>query len=154
MIPLQHIHPMVVHFPIVLLITAVLLDVVIVARGGNLALRQCLPLVSSAALSLGALTAALAATFGGLAADKAVAAGFPEAVFDTHETLGLTTMWIFLVLAALRLFATWRGLSLSGPRGWTLALAGVAGLGVLIVTAYFGGDLVYGLGVNVTPVKP
>lgn len=110
--------------------------------------------MATATLSLGALSAAVTAAFGGLAAGKAVAAGFPEAVFETHETLGLTTMWIFLVLAALRLLATWRGFSLSGSRGWTLALAGVAGIGVLIVTAYFGGDLVYGLGVNVTPVKP
>ena len=154
MIPLQHIHPMVVHFPIVLLMAAALLDIAIVARGGNLALRQCLPLASTAILSLGAISAVVAATFGDLAADRAMAAGFPESAFEIHETLGLTTMAIFLVLAALRLAATWRGFSLSGPRGWTFALAGVLGLGVLIATAYFGGGLVYGLGVNVAPVKP
>lgn len=154
MIPLQHIHPMIVHFPIVLLMIAVIADLFIMARGGDLAVRECLPLVSTATLVLGAAAAATAVAFGELAADIATSAGFKSGPIEFHETLGLTTMWIFAVLAGVRLLTVWKGVPLSGRIGWTSALAGVAGLGVLIATAYFGGNLVYDLGVNVLPVKP
>jgi uncharacterized membrane protein len=63
-------------------------------------------------------------------------------------------MWIFIALAAVRLAALWRRVPLAGWRGRGLALASVAGVCLLLTTAYFGGALVYDLGVNVASVKP
>jgi len=63
-------------------------------------------------------------------------------------------MWFFLVYAGLYLLAWWRRFPLAGGRGWIWFLVSVAGVALVIVTAYFGGDLVYRLGVNVAPVTP
>jgi uncharacterized membrane protein len=58
-------------------------------------------------------------------------------------------MWVFLGIAALQLLAWWRRVPLSGGRGWAMVGLGAVGVVLVIVTAYFGGDLVYNLGVNV-----
>jgi uncharacterized membrane protein len=154
MIDLSHIHPMLVHFPIVLLMLAAVLDCAVVARGGDLAAHQYLARSAAAVLCLGALAAAAAAIFGDMALDHAVDLGFPEAPLERHGDLGVITMWIFLGLAAVRLLAMWRHVSLAGWRGGALAAASVAGVAFLLTTAYFGGELVYQIGVNVASVKP
>jgi uncharacterized membrane protein len=48
----------------------------------------------------------------------------------------------------------WRGRSLVGAKAVMIFVATLVGLGFLIATAYHGGQLVYEIGVNVTPVKP
>lgn len=154
MISIEHVHPMVVHFPIVLFLLVLAMDIVIVARGGDLAGRDCLANTALSALVLGAIAAAVAATFGDMAFDIARAKGFPAAPLDRHADLGYTTMWFFIVFAAARLLAWWRRVPLRGGRGWAVALVGVVGVALLITTAYFGGELVYELGVNVAAVKP
>jgi uncharacterized membrane protein len=154
MIDLSHIHPMLVHFPIVLLMLAAALDIGVVLRGGDLGAGQFMARAAAWALGLGALAAAAAAIFGDVALDHALARGFPTAPLEQHGDLGMTTMWIFIVLAALRLAARWRHIPLAGWRGRGLALASVGGMCLLLATAYFGGALVYDIGVNVASVKP
>lgn len=154
MIDVAHIHPMLVHFPIVLFILGVALEFVVMIRNGDLSPRDCPSRVALATLLLGTLAAIAAAIFGDMALDKAVALGFPKAPLEEHEALGLTTMWIFIGLCAVQLLALWRRVALPGWRGWTLTVLGLAGVGVLLVAAYHGGELVYALGVNVAPVKP
>lgn len=154
MIDLAHIHPMLVHFPIVLFLAAVVLDIVMLARGGDLSEGVCLAAVALGALLVGSLFAIAAAIFGDIALDKATASGFPKAPLEVHQDLGLTTMWFFVILAALRAFAWWRHVSLKGGRGWVVGALGVIGVGILLAAAYHGGGLVYELGVNVVPVKP
>jgi len=150
----QYIHPMLVHFPIVLLLLAVALDVVIVGRGGDLAARRCVSGTALAMLVLGAVAAAVAAMFGDMALDVARAHGFPAPPLERHADLGITTMVFFSVLALARLFAWWRRIPLAGGRGWGLVVLGLVGVGILITTAWFGGELVYHIGVNVEPVTP
>lgn len=154
MIDLTHIHPMLVHFPIVLFLTALSLDLTILARGQNLAARQCLPMMAMVVLGAGILVAALAAAFGDLALDAAVAKGFPQGPLERHEAFGMATLWIFLGLGALRFIASWRGVSLAGWRGGLYLALSLGAVGVLLTAAYFGGQLVYDLGVNVLPVHP
>jgi hypothetical protein len=48
MIDLSHIHPMLVHFPLVFFITAAVIFLVLAGRRGNLAARECLPLAGAA----------------------------------------------------------------------------------------------------------
>ena len=106
------------------------------------------------ALVLAVLGAIAAASFGDIAFDKALELGFDKAALEQHEELGFSTLWVLLGLAAWQLLARWRGLRLSGGAGWVFFLAALVGAGVLLTTAYFGGDLVYRLGVNVTAVHP
>jgi uncharacterized membrane protein len=154
MISIALIHPMLVHFPIVLLITAVTLDIIVLLIKKDLTGRQCLPLVALSALLLGTLSAGLAAIFGDIALDKAVSLGFPTGPLETHETLALITIAVFSLHCLLRLLALWRRYPLRGLSGWISTLPGMVGLVLLIATAYYGGELVYHLGVNVAAVTP
>jgi uncharacterized membrane protein len=154
MIDIAHVHPMLVHFPIVLLMFGVGLDFLALARGADLSGAECLPRVAASALILGTVAAAAAAVFGDIALDKAVDLGFPKAPLEHHEALGLTTLWIFVALSALRILAYWKGFRLRGGRGVVLAVLGLCGVGVLLFAAYAGGKLVYEIGVNVAAVKP
>ena len=154
MLKITHIHPMLVHFPIVLLLCAVLVDFFVLTKKGNLAGKECWSIVAMAAMVLGVVAAVLAAVFGDIALDAAVDLGFSEERLEEHEELGLTTLYMFLVLALVRVIAYWRNIQISGTRAWIFAIIGLVGVGVLFSAAYHGGGLVYELGVNVTPVKP
>jgi len=154
MIDITHVHPMLVHFPIVLFLAAVALQAGVLARGGDLAAPDCLPRIALAALLVGTLVAAVAAWFGDVALEHAVDLGFPKGELEEHEELGFATLWMFVVISALHILARWRGMALEGGKGWILAGAGLAGVVVMIIAAAHGGELVYELGVNVKPVTP
>ena len=154
MVSIALIHPMLVHFPIVLLTTAVVMDIIVLLIKKDLADRQCLALIALSALLLGILSAGVAAIFGDLALDKAVSLGFPDGPLETHETLALITIAVFSFHGLLRILAVWRRYPLRGIIGWISALPGMVGGVLLITAAYYGGELVYHLGVNVAPVFP
>lgn len=154
MIKLEHIHPMLVHFPIVLLLLAVLIDFLVLTRNDDLAASNCLPSSGFYVLLLAAVAAIAAAVFGDIALDKAVELGFDKAALEEHEELGLATMWVMLGLAGWQLLARWRHMRLSGAIGWLFFAAALAGSGLLLAAAWHGGELVYGLGVNVSTVQP
>lgn len=154
MISIAMVHPMLVHFPIVLLITACSLDIIVLLIKKDLANRQCLPLVALSALLLGTMSAGIAAIFGDIALDKAISLGFPRGPLETHETLALITIAVFSVHCLLRLLALWRRIPLRGRIGWISALPGMVGVVLLIFTAYYGGELVYHYGVNVATALP
>ena len=148
MITLDHIHPMLVHFPLVLLPLAVVLDLVAHARGDQG--RRGFAALATAAYVGGAAAAGLAAMFGDVAVDIAIGKGFPAGLFETHEDLAIATTVLFSAVAAVRLVTLWRGLG----RGFVRATTGLAALGVvlLLAVAYEGGALVYDHGVNVAAV--
>ena len=154
MIDLIHIHPMIVHFPIVLFLLGSALELVALARGGDLARRACLANTALVAVILAAAAAAVAAFFGDIAFDHAVGLGFPRAPLERHADFGYTTMWFLIAYAALYLLAWWRGWRLAGGRGWAWFAVSLAGVVLVLTTAYFGGDLVYRIGVNVAHVTP
>lgn len=154
MIDIAHVHPMLVHFPIVLFLVAIAIDFVVLLRKGGLASRDCLPTVGLGALLLAVLAAIAATTFGDIALDKAVALGFDKAALERHEELGFTTLWILIALAVWQTFSRWRGMRMSASTGWVFFTVSLVGAGVLLTAAYFGGELVYSLGVNVAPVRP
>jgi uncharacterized membrane protein len=154
MIDLAHIHPMLVHFPLVLLPIAVLLDWVVLLKGGDLASRKGLSLISASAWGLAAAISILVVVFGDVAFDAALDKGFPKPPLEEHEEFGMTTFWIIAGLAVVRLLAMWRGISLRGLRGYGMGVGGVVLVALLITTAFYGGELVYSLGVNVDAVKP
>ena len=121
--------------PAALLLVAVLFDL-----ASALARRPALRVVGFATMLAGAVGGVLA-VISGLQAEEHIAHG--EAVhriMETHETLALTTLGIFAVLALWRVFREKR---MGGAeRGVSLALS-LIGLGVLIATAALGGRMVF-----------
>jgi uncharacterized membrane protein len=154
MIPLEHIHPMLVHFPIVLFFGALALDLLAAVTGRDLTQRSVLPGLALIVLWLGVAAAAVTAFFGDAALDIAASRGFPDAALEAHEGLGWTTLFVFLAIAVLRALAWWRRIPLGGARAWLATAMTLAGVVVLTMTAYRGGELVYQLGVNVAAIKP
>lgn len=154
MIDLAHIHPMVVHFPIVLLLTGVVIDIASLARGQDLGARSGLPAVATGALVVAAASAVAAVIFGDIALDAALSKGFPAGPLERHEEVGFIVLGLLLALASMRALAMWQRFALTGLRGIFAALADLTGAAVIIVAAFYGGELVYQLGVNVAPVTP
>jgi len=154
MIDLAHIHPMLVHFPIVLFLAGAAIEFIVLLRGQDLAAHECLPNVAVWTIVLAALAAIVTAIFGDMALEHAAQIGFPTDPMETHEGMGFTTMWFFIVYGGLYLLSWWRRFPLSGARGWVWFLLGLVGVVLVLVTAYFGGELVYRIGVNVAPVTP
>ena len=154
MINITHVHPMLVHFPIVLLLLAAVALTLVLFRGENLTGRDCLALAGRVALLAGTAFALLAAFFGDIALDAAVAKGFPEIPLEHHEEFAVLTISVFTALSLTMLFAMWKKIALNRTSGWLFLTVVAAGLGLLIVTAYLGGHLVYDLGVNVQGIAP
>ena|SRR5215218_446247 len=121
--------------PTALLLTAVLFDVLALATRRD-AFRQA----SFWTLIVGAVGGA-AAVISGLQAEEHIAHGEAvHRVMETHETLGLITLGVFGVLALWRLTRDRR----MGKGERTLGvIASVAGVGVLVATAVYGGRLVF-----------
>ncbi|MBZ9676178.1 DUF2231 domain-containing protein [Mesorhizobium sp. ES1-1] len=149
MIPIQHIHPMLVHFPIVLIYALAVIDVVALARGQAVTRRSGAGTISTfVALAAGAFAIATW-FFGGLALDHAEAAGFSSEIAEIHESLGGITAVAFLIWGVVRL-ALWVRNRELGPASIAVPMIEIAGAVLVTTTAYYGGLLVYDLGVNVS----
>ena len=142
-------HPILVHFPIALLPTAILFEAL-----GALWGRDFFRPVATWLLGLG-LLGGIVATLAGLWNEEAVvAAGVPETAIDRHESLAFLTLAVFTVLLAMRWLRGRRWIPEHPAVFFSIALVG---LGLLGATGYFGGDLVYRYGTGVeraTPTTP
>lgn len=135
-------HPMLVHFPIALLMTSVLFDAV-----GAWLTRESLREAALWGLVLGLLAGVAAFAAGDMAAEAAERAGVPESLIETHEHLAGATLGVFGALLAWRLLLRNR----FSPRTQIAYLmVAIVGLGLLSATGHYGGSLVYehGVGVN------
>lgn len=147
-------HPLIVHFPIALLLVAPLFVIV----GAALNSRRGRPFLIAALvlMALGTLGTAVAVSTGEAAGELADRGGQVEAVLEHHEELAETTRTVFLALTAVfasvlfvpRLFR--RELARS-PQALLLTIFLVAyGAGAVLLanTAHNGGRLVHELGVQ------
>ncbi len=136
-------HPMLVHFPIALLITSVLFDAV-----GAMWKRETFREGALWLLVLGLAGGVAAAVAGDMAEEMAEKAGIAESLIETHETLAFATLGLFGLLMVWRL---WLRNHFTRSTMTAYFLAAAIGLGLLSATGHFGGDLVYehGAGVNV-----
>ena len=136
-------HPMIVHFPIALLITSVLFD-----AASHIFKREALRDGALWLLVLGLIGGIAAAIAGDWAEEAAEKAGIAESLIETHESLAFVTLGIFGVLFLWRIFMRNQ---FSGQLLAIYLLVATIGVGTLSATGYYGGDLVYehGAGVNV-----
>jgi len=139
-------HPILVHFPIALLPTAIFFEAL-----GALLDRDFFRPAATWLLGLG-LLGGIVATLAGLWNEEAVvAAGVPETAIDRHESLAFLTLAVFTVLLAMRWLRGRRWIPEHPAVFFSIGLVGLALLGA---TGYFGGDLVYRYGAGVERAAP
>lgn len=147
--PLEHVHPMIVHFPIVLVLLALAADLWWLVRGRAASSPLVRLRTGTVLMALGAVAAVAAFLFGDMAYDIAINKGVSVATLEDHEGWGSATMVAFVLAGLVRLGLWWRGLD-ERPAAIALAIVLTATVAAMvIVTAWFGGHLVYDLGVNV-----
>lgn len=149
MIQAQHIHPLIVHFPIVLICLMVALDWIASLRGVSVTGRNPAANASVALAVIAGLAALVAYYFGGVALDYAEAGGFHSDIAEIHEGLGETTAMLLAGWALVRAVLWFRDMRIANPVAFIVPVLETAGLGLVITTAFYGGQLVYDLGVNV-----
>jgi uncharacterized membrane protein len=144
MIELTNIHPMLVHFPIALLILGFLAEV-----AGLVLKRQFFTDAALLLLVTGALGAVAAVLSGSYAAGGLEEAGTLKQAVETHEGAAELAMWLGLVAAGFRT-------ALFLARKYTGSLRYVALLLFLIAVlavaraGYYGGELVFKHAAGVT----
>lgn len=149
MLPVAQFHPILVHFPITFFLTLAAFDAVLLLRGNAISGPGCAAQVSGGLAVLSGLSTLATYFTGDLAYDIAVASGVPAATLETHESLGTWTAIFIVVWSLVRSYVWWRGPEIEGGLKIGAVLIEIAGVLLIIVAAYFGGQLVYELGVNV-----
>jgi uncharacterized membrane protein len=140
-----NIHPLLVHFPIALLLTAAGLDVVGWVLRRNRSLRQAATL-----LYVVGTGASVAAYVTGRAASQTLwFPGMAQAVVREHWDWAFRTVWFFSMATVVRLVLLRPSRREPSPVIIAaLALAGLVGIGLLLETGDRGGRLVYQHGVG------
>lgn len=139
-------HPLLVHFPIALLIAALLFDAI------TWVWKRESFTEAGFGIQVLAVLGAVVAVLSGNQAEEAVEhlPGIHE-VLELHERLGQVLLWAGLAVIALRIFMRWRRWEGRGAKGVLVVLS--LGLAVLVgVTGFYGGRLVYEFGAGVEPV--
>ncbi len=152
MIPVQHIHPMLVHFPIVLIFLLTAFDLFATIFGRSVTGRTAVGNISTSVAVLTAIFAIATFFFGGMALDFAEASGFHSDVAETHESLGEMVAIATSIYAAIRAGLWLRDIRVTGLPSMIFPVAAIACSLLVTATAYYGGQLVYDLGVNVQKI--
>ena len=144
---METIHPMIVHFPIALLLTATFISTLAVIFKNK---REELKIVLYWILILGAISA-LAALFSGLyESERVVHDEAIHKIMEVHKFLG------FVIASAFVLITLWfiirrRKIKYKELLIITLFLIGTSS--VLVYSAYLGGKMVYEEGTGVKPME-
>ena len=152
MIPVQHIHPMLVHFPIVIIFGLAAFDLLATVWGHSVTGRTTAGNISTSLAVFAALFAVATFFFGGMALDVAEAGGFHSEVAEIHESLGEIVAIATSVYAAIRAVLWLRDFRIQNIASFLFPVTAIAGSALVATTAYYGGQLVYELGVNVAKV--
>lgn len=137
MLDLTHIHPMIVHFPIALLIVGFLADIV-----GMVIKKDFFNRAGFYLLILGTLGVIAAYISGDLAGDGVVEAGALGTALELHESAALISLWLMVGTAFVRIAAV----LLNKYNGVIKILAFIlffAGVISIARTGYYGGELVF-----------
>ncbi len=149
MISIQHIHPMLVHFPIVLILLVAAVETVAVVLRRDVTGRTPIGNLATAMIIIAAVAAIAAYFFGDIALTYAENGGFESDVAEIHEGLGKFVAISVSIWAVVRLAMWWRNIQLVQPLAFAIPVISILGAGLVIWTAYYGGQLVFDLGVNV-----
>lgn len=137
MLDLTHLHPMIVHFPIALLIIGFLSDLF-----GLISKQKFFSTAGFYLLVLGAAGVIAAYLTGNLAGDGVTEIGSLGQALETHEGAAILTLWLVAAAAVVRI-------RLVVMKKYSGILKGVAfglfllGVASVARTGYYGGELVY-----------
>lgn len=138
-------HPIVNHFTIALFVLVVLLDIL-----GRITKKEYFHTAAWVNLIFGAISGVLSLITGLLAEANVPHREAAHEIMETHETLG------FIIVGAILILFVWR-LILKGQfptKAMILyLLIGLAGAGVMIRSAFLGGELVFVHGIAVEAVS-
>lgn len=135
-------HPVLVHFPIALLLIAVAAEGI-----GWLGRRPVFSTAAKGLLMAGCVISLFAFVSGNFAEVFAVRGGTPHDPVDRHAIWAMITTWCYILLTIARFYLR------PEMRGFVVYFAGLlAASGLLIFTAHQGGELVYTHGANVLEV--
>lgn len=140
---IPNIHPLIVHFPIALLVAAVFVDAVRLFKKDNWLHKTAVTLYTTG-------TVGLAAAFlsGRNAIETVSVTGSALPVAATHEDWALNTLLFFSIFTIVRFITFWKDLEKKRILS-VFVLLGFAGTGMLWYTGDLGGQLVYKHGVAV-----
>ena len=141
-----NVHPLLVHFPVALLIAAALIDIVALLAGR----RRSLGHMATILYVLGALGALVSWLSGRAAADSVAASGAASAILTDHADWATITLWFFGVYALLRV-GLWK-LQFRTVLWTPMVVLGAVGLVLVFQSASLGGRLVFEQGVGVQKV--
>ena len=149
-----NVHPMLVHFPIALLFTSVLLDLMAYLLPGRA--RELVRNVGAVLCVIGALAAIATYLTGRAAAQTVLIPGMAHPLVQAHGNLAFWTVCYFAGLALVRVALLVTGPVIGSRVTAALAVTGLIGLGLLFETADRGAELVFrqGVGVGVIPNAP
>jgi uncharacterized membrane protein len=136
MISTTHLHPMLVHFPIALVVFG------FIAEMAALYFKKevCLSRLGFYLLIIGTLSALVAWLTGNFFTSEM--AGTAGEIKETHELFALITLGTLLVTSALRIVLQFKTTENKGLRWFALLTYGLAAISVSI-TGFYGGTLVY-----------
>lgn len=137
MFDITHIHPMIIHFPIALLIVGFLFDLT-----GVLFKKEFFSKAGFYLLILGTLGVAAAYITGNLAGNGIAEAGALKQALETHEDAATLTLWLMIIASVIRI-----GLVLlkkyQGAFKWIALILFLAGVLSIVRTGFYGGELVF-----------
>ncbi len=140
---MPNIHPLIIHFPIVLWIIAVLADLL-----GLFLKKEWLRNTTTSLYALGAIAAYAALLTGENAMHSQTIPMQGELTASHHSDWGHYTFYSFTGYAIIRLFLFWKKWDKITAVAIVLFLLGAAGAGMVGKTADMGGKLVYKYGVG------
>lgn len=147
-----NVHPLIVHFPIGILFTAALFDLVsLLLRQQDFPRRAAMMLYV-----LGGVAATAAYFTGEAAADSVFLPTEANALLTEHSDLGHYVFYFFGGFAVIRIVTFFAGLERTYLVRVVQAVAGLAGIGLLTYTADHGAEMVfrYGVGVQAVDAAP
>jgi len=139
-----NIHPIIVHFPIVLLAIAVLFDII------GLLFKKMDWLKKSSLLLfvLGTMAAIVAFLSGRYAAEGLNPAVNVIPTLTEHADWAEIAMWFFIIFSVIRLFITWKFNSIKNLVIVPIVFTGIVGIYFLYQTGDHGAKLVFGYGLG------
>lgn len=144
-----NIHPLLVHFPIALLCTAVFFDLLGVIFKKQVRMRE----IASFLFAVGAVSAVFTYFSGKQASDIVTLPALANPTLNEHSDLALWTMLYFGVYVIVRTFLILKKLHTKQMVSWILLLTGAAGLYLLFETGEHGAELVFKYGVGVQAMQ-
>jgi uncharacterized membrane protein len=137
MIDIQHIHPMIVHFPIALLIVGLLADAL-----GLFSKKEFFSKAGFYLLILGTLGVIAAYVSGNMAGEGVTEAGSLKQALEIHEGAAELSVWLMVVAAIVRIaFVVFK--KYSGVLKWGAFVLFLIGVLSMARTGYYGGELVF-----------